>query len=220
MAFCSTIKHAEDVARRAFREAGVEAESVHGELGIKERRAIMAAYDRGNMQMLANPMILTEGWDCQLCSSVLLLRTSSHKSTMIQMAGRGRNSTHAAILAVLKGDCLILDFGISLLTHGNLNAEITLGNSRTGEKKEARKKTCPDCDADLPVQVRECPLCGYEFRVELTEDGFYNEIEELRLIEIDLLNNSPFRWISLFESDRVLVATGFESSSCLLFGRR
>lgn len=212
VAFCSTIQHAEDV-RDAFRAAGVEAEVVHGELPTKERRAIMAAYDRGEIQMLTNPMILTEGWDCQLCSSVLLLRSSSHKSTMIQMAGRGlRKLDPRRYPGRMKRDCLILDFGISLLTHGDLNAEVTLGRAKDpSEKTTARKKNCPECGAELPVQARECPLCGYEFRVELSEDGYYNELEELRLIEIDLLNNSPFRWISLFDSDRVLIATGFDS---------
>ena len=30
-------------------------------------------------------------------------------------------------------------------------------------------------------------------------------------MEMDLLNASPFRWVSLFSSDMVLMATGFES---------
>ncbi|WP_320055733.1 DEAD/DEAH box helicase [Desulfuromonas thiophila] len=212
VAFCSTVKHAEDM-RDAFRVAGVAAEAVHGELGTKERRAILAAYDRGEIPMLCNPMILTEGWDAQICSAILLLRTSSQKSTMIQMAGRGlRKLDPRRYPGRVKRDCLILDFGISLLTHGDLNVDAVLGKAKDpAEKGEARKKSCPECKAELPVQVRECPLCGYEFKVELTEGGFYNELEELRLIEIDLLNNSPFRWISLFESDRVLVATGFDS---------
>lgn len=210
--FSSTIQHALDV-RDTFREMNVEAEAVHGEIPVKERRAILAAFDRGDVPVVINPMILTEGWDCQLCSCVMLLRISSHKSTMIQMVGRGlRKLDPRRYPGRVKSDCLVLDFGISLLTHGNLTADVRLRyKDDDKEPGEAKKKTCPDCKAQLPIQTRECPLCGFEFKVELLEGGFYNEVEELRLIEIDLLNASPFRWVSLFESGRCLVATGFAS---------
>ncbi len=211
VAFTSTVQHAQDV-RDSFRDAGIVSEAIHGELSKTERRGILAAFDRGEIQMLTNPFILTEGWDSQICSAVLLLRTSSHKSTVIQMAGRGlRKLDPRRYRGRTKPDCLILDFGISLLTHGNLDAEVKLGNVKQAEGIEAKKKDCPDCGAELPVRIQICPLCGYEFKVEITEDGYYNELEELRLIEIDLINASPFRWISLFPSDKVLIATGFES---------
>ena len=180
---------------------------------LKSGGAILAAYDRGEIPVLANPMILTEGWDCQICSCVMLLRISSHKSTMIQMVGRGlRKLDPRRYPGRTKRDCLVLDFGISLLTHGDLNADVRLKYKEFKDKDaEARKKKCPDCGAIIPIQVRECLLCGYQFKVEITEEGFYDEIEELRLIEIDLLNKSPFRWTSLFPSDQVLVACGFNT---------
>ena len=132
---------------------------------------------------------------------------------MIQMVGRGlRKVDPRRYPGVIKRDCLVLDFGISLLKHGDLNADINLhydSEKREGETK--RKKNCPACDAEMPIQARECLLCGYQFKIELTEEGYYNEIEELKLIEIDLLNNSPFRWVSLFPSDQVLMTSGFES---------
>lgn len=212
VAFCSTIQHSLDV-RDAFREMNVEAESVHGDMPVRERRAILSAYDRGDIPVLANPMILTEGWDCQLCSCVVLLRISSHKSTMIQMVGRGlRKLDPRRYPGRVKQDCLVLDFGISLLTHGDLNADVRLRyKDDDKETGEVRKKDCPECKAKLPIQTRECPLCGYEFKVELLDGGVYNEVEELRLIEIDLLNASPFRWVDLFPSGRCLVTTGFAS---------
>lgn len=210
--FCSTVQHALDV-REVFREMNVGAEAVYGDMPVKERRAILAAFDRGDVPVLLNPMILTEGWDAPVCSCVVLLRISSHKSTMIQMVGRGlRKLDPRRYPGRVKRDCLVLDFGISLLTHGDLNADVRLRyKDDDKEPSEARKKDCPECKAKLPVQTRECPLCGYEFRVELLEGGFYNELEELRLIEIDLLNSSPFRWVDLFPSGRCLVTTGFVS---------
>ena len=62
VAFCATIKHAIDV-KNTFRGFGIEAEAIHSQMPIKERRAILSAHNRGEIQVLTNPMILTEGWD-------------------------------------------------------------------------------------------------------------------------------------------------------------
>lgn len=218
--FCSTIQHAEDV-RDAFREAGVAAEAVHGQMGLKARREILQGFDSGAFPVLCNPMILTEGWDSPVCSCVMLLRISSHKSTMIQMVGRGlRKLDPKRYPGMVKRDCLVLDFGISLLTHGDLEALVRLKDSSAREAGEARKKKCPECGAEQPVQVRTCPLCGYEYKIELDDLGDYDENAELRLIEIELINKSPFRWVSLWGSDRVLVTNGFSAwaSVCSIDG--
>ncbi len=209
VAFCSTIQHAEDV-RDAFRAEGIDAEAVHGKMGLKKRREILAAFDRGEIPVLCNPMILTEGWDCQICACVMLLRSSSHKSTAIQMVGRGLRQVDPEIYpGVIKKDCLVLDFGITLLTIGDLNSTVKLkDDTKAQEGVEARKKTCPDCAAELPVQTMTCPLCGYEFQVELI-DGEYNQDAELHMVAIDLINKSPFRWITLWNTERIMVATGF-----------
>ena len=210
VAFCATIKHALDV-RDSFRNAGYVSETISSKTPRKERRAILKSYDRGEIQVLANPMLLTEGWDCQICSCVMLLRISSHKSTMIQMIGRGlRKIDPRRYPRVTKTDCKILDFGISLLNHGNLESDIKLRFDRQGENANS-VKNCPMCYSELPIQASICFLCGYEFKVENTDDGDFNELEEFKLIEIDILNNSPFRWISIFSSEKVLITTGFES---------
>lgn len=78
----------------------VGAEAVHGDMPVRERRAILSAYDRGDVPVLLNPMILTEG----VGLSDLLMRhslpISSHKSTMIQMVGRAcASSTRVGTLA-------------------------------------------------------------------------------------------------------------------------
>src|SRR3546814_20080352 len=74
---------------RSFRDAGVTAAMIDGNMKDGERRGVLAAYDRGEIQVVTNCMVLTEGWDHQPTSCVILLRPSSYKSTMIQMIGRG-----------------------------------------------------------------------------------------------------------------------------------
>ena len=208
VAFCATIKHSMDV-RDAFKSAGVDAEAIHSEMPMGERRAILAAFDRGEIPVICNPLILTEGWDSPLCSCIMLLRSSSHKSTMIQMIGRGlRKLDPVKNPGVRKRDCLVLDFGISLLNHGDIDSTVKLSHDKVAG--EAPTKTCPECFAEVPIQSMECALCGYEFQVFVGEDGYHNQIEEFRLVEIDLINKSPFRWVSIFPSEKVLITQGFD----------
>lgn len=212
--FCSTIQHAKDVAQ-AFRDAGVKAKSVHGQLSKKEREKRLKDFDSRELQVLCNPAILTEGWDSTICSCVILLRISSHKSTMIQMIGRGlRKLKQNRYPGIKKRDCLILDFGISLLQHGDLTPNVKLTDDRETGTSEAKKKNCPECDSELPIQTKICPLCGYEFKVEF-DFGDYDEVKEFQLIELELLKKSPFPWLNIFPSGKVLICSGFDAWSCV-----
>ncbi len=209
LAFCSTIQHAEDV-RDAFRDAGHTSEALSSHTPKKERREILKRFDNGEIQVLNNPMILTEGYDSPICSCIMLLRPSSHKSTMVQMIGRGlRKIDPTKYSGMIKKDCKVIDFGISLINHGDLNIDCKLRFDRNN-KDVISIKNCPSCNAELPLNTQVCAICGYEFKVLPTaDDNDFCEMEEFRLIEIDIINNSPFKWISIFESNKVLIASGF-----------
>mgnify|MGYP000017637171 CR=1 FL=1 len=209
--FCSTVAHAAHVAE-AFNAAGIPAGLIHGDLPGEERHAILAAFARGEIRVITNVAVLTEGWDHPPTSCVVLLRPSSYKSTMIQMVGRGlRIVDPAEFPGVVKTDCIVLDFGTSSLTHGTLEQDVDLdGTSGTGE---APTKTCPECEAEIPLACRECPICG-EAVIDTEEDlksreGPDGDLSGFLMTEIDLLKRSSFEWVDLFGSEDALMATGF-----------
>ena len=208
--FCSTIAHAQDVLN-AFRDAGISAEMVTGETPDRERKGMLRRLSRGETQVIVNCAVLTEGFDEPSVSCIVLLRPCSYKSTMIQMIGRGlRPIMPGDYPGLIKRDCIILDFGTSILTHGDIEAGSGLGqdDSIPTEPGAASIKTCPKdqggCGAVLPAAVRYCPLCGYEFLIEEEE-----EARRVVLTEIDLMAASPFCWVDLFGSGKVMIASGF-----------
>jgi superfamily II DNA or RNA helicase len=205
--FCSTVDHARSVAD-AFNEAGVAAALVHGEMGDGERKAALAAYAVGGIQVVVNVAVLTEGWDHPPTSCVVLLRPSSYKSTMIQMVGRGlRTVDPNEHPDVVKTDCVVLDFGTSSLMHGSLEQEVDLvGHKASGD---APTKCCPQCQADIPLGCQECPLCGYVF--ESIDGNDDVPLGDFVMSEIDLLKRSSFRWCDLFGDDAALMANGFSA---------
>jgi superfamily II DNA or RNA helicase len=216
VAFCSTVAHAEHVAA-AFNAAGVTTVMVTGDMPEGERRAALAAYARGAARIVVNVAVLTEGWDHPPTSCVVLLRPSSFKCTMIQMVGRGlRTVDPNEHPGIIKRDCIVLDFGTASQIHGCLEQDVDL-DSQPGEG-EPPTKTCPACEAEVPVAVMECPICGHTFEPRGREAA---PLADFMMTEIDLLRRSAFQWCDLFGDDAALLAMPASgrcnSSSC---GRR
>ena len=210
--FCSTVAHAAHVAE-AFNAAGIPTGLIHGDLPSEERRNILAAFAKGEIRVITNVAVLTEGFDHPPISCVVLLRPSSYKSTMIQMVGRGlRTVDPAEHPGVVKTDCVVLDFGTSSLTHGTLEQDVDLeGKTTCGE---APSKTCPACQADIPLASRECPICGellVEDEGETRDGGLGGALSGFVMTEIDLLKRSSFEWVDLFDTEDALLATGFSA---------
>ncbi|AUM73638.1 DEAD/DEAH box helicase [Paracoccus jeotgali] len=209
--FCSTVAHAENVAA-AFNDADIAAAVIHGDLDGATRRRILAAYASGEIRVIVNVAVLTEGWDHPPTSCVVLLRPSSYKSTMIQMIGRGlRTVDPEEYPGVIKTDCIVLDFGTSSLTHGTLEQDVDL-DGREPVPGPAPSKTCPECEAEIPLAVTECPFCG----ADLSREGSA-PIDSFIMSEIDLLKRSSFAWVDLFGDDAALMANGFNAWGGIFF---
>ena len=211
--FCSTVAHAQCVAD-AFVAAGIRAVLIHGELSDAERKVRLAEYETGEAQVVVNVAVLTEGYDYTPTSCVVLLRPSSHKSTLTQMIGRGlRTVDPAEHPGVVKTDCIVLDFGTATIMHGSLEQEANLdGHQHQGE---APTKECPSCEATVPLGCRECPLCGFEWTIDPAEQA--EAMDDFVMTEIDLLKRSNFRWCDLFGCDDALMATGFGAWGGIFF---
>ena len=216
--FCSTVAHAENVAA-AFNGAGISAAVIHGELDAGTRRRILAAYAAGEIRVIVNVAVLTEGWDHPPTSCVVLLRPSSYKSTMIQMVGRGlRTVDPEEHPGIVKTDCIVLDFGTSSLIHGTLEQDVDLDGKL--EPGDAPTKTCPACEAEIPLAATECPLCGEAFPreiVECDEGPDATPLSGFIMSEIDLLKRSSFAWVDLFGDDAALMANGFNAWGGIFF---
>ena len=172
----------------------MSAAPIHGYLAAETRQVILTSYAAGDIRVIVNVAVLTEGWDHPPTSCVVLLRPSSNKSTMIQMIGRGlRIIDPVERPGVIKTDCVVLDFGTSSLIHGTLEQDVDLdGKTATGE---APTKVCQACGSDIPLACFECPLCGEVFPREDEETGKGGGAAPLSgfiMTEIDLLKRSSF----------------------------
>jgi len=206
--FCSTIVHAQDVCDE-FRRKNVRTEIVTGDTPSEQRRQILHDLEHGDVQVVVNVAVLTEGFDAPPISCIVLTRPCSYKSTMVQMIGRGlRPINQEEHPGLIKKDCVVLDFGTSVLTHGSLDEGVDLDGAQANTGGATPLKNCPECQSEIPLSSRECPICGYEFGTQDKEI-----LENFTMTEVDLIDRSPFRWLDLFENKRCMMASGFNGFS-------
>jgi superfamily II DNA or RNA helicase len=103
LAFTADVQHALDLAQ-AFRESGVEAAAVYGGMPEQERREILRAFSAGELQVVTNCAVLTEGYDEPSIDCILMARPTKSPVLYTQCIGRGTR------LFPGKQDCLVVDF--------------------------------------------------------------------------------------------------------------
>ena len=209
--FCSTKNHAKDLCGE-FVKQGVRAEVLTGDTKKDVRVNMLQSLSNGDLQVVINVAVLTEGFDSPPVSCIILTRPCSYKSTMVQMIGRGlRTIDPNEYPNIIKKDCIILDFGTSILTHGKLDEEVNLDDVASEENGQAPQKQCPECNSIVPLGVRECPICGHDFAKQ--EEM---KLKKFNMTEVELINKSQFRWIRIFESDKCLMASGFNGFAMVI----
>ena len=158
------VAHATATAER-FNAAGYRAKLITGETPNEERAAILRGLTTGEVQIVVNVEVLTEGWDCPDVSCAVILRPTQSETLAFQMAGRAmrRNSkwTHA----------IILDHAGNYVLHGLPSADRDYTNVLTEEQVSprrhsdniARAKACPECGSEVSFGSRACGFCEHAF---------------------------------------------------------
>ena len=85
--YAAGVRHAYNVAR-AFTEAGLKAKGVSGETPKRELTRILAAYERGEIDVLVNAQLLAEGWNSPRATVCMHLAPTASKRIYQQRVGR------------------------------------------------------------------------------------------------------------------------------------
>lgn len=117
LVFCCNVQHMINL-RELFRMNGISAEYVAGTTNARDRSELVKRFKQGEIQVLMNCGVFTEGTDLPNIDSILLLRPTRSKPLLTQMVGRGLR------LDDDKDRCLIVDFvegsGIGITLSGDL----------------------------------------------------------------------------------------------------
>jgi superfamily II DNA or RNA helicase len=165
--FAVDVNHSVHIAAE-FNAAGIPAGHIDGTTPVAEREETLRKLSAGELTVVSNCMVLTEGWDQPDVSCAVLARPTKSLGLNMQMVGRVLR-THPG-----KANALILDHAGNLLRHGLPEDEIawTLDADDRAENKslKAREKAkangeTPMCVPCSPMQVPLvhgcCRVCGW-----------------------------------------------------------
>ena len=100
--FCADVAHAQAMAD-AFGSGGISAAALWGAMPREDRHATLAAFSAGELDVLTNCAVLTEGFDEPRVDCVILARPTKSRLLYEQMVGRGTR------LHPDKEDLLVID---------------------------------------------------------------------------------------------------------------
>jgi DNA repair protein RadD len=186
LAYCCSLDHSRLVAER-FRQAGFRAAHVDGETPEDVRRATVAALGNGNLDVVTNCYLFTEGVDVPVLGAVILLRPTKSLGLYLQMVGRALRPAPG------KKRALILDHAGNVWRHGLCDdAHRWSLDSKKRKSGVAPVKHCSSCEAIVPLGCRTCPECGFSFAAAArqrseTEGGL------LEITAEDRLRRMPYR---------------------------
>ena len=223
--FASGVQHSIHI-RDEFRRANVMAEHIDGTTPPDERKAILAKLSAGQVEVVTNCMVLTEGWDQPDVSCLVLARPTKHMGLYRQMLGRVLRP------APSKSDAIILDHAGAVFELGfaedsikwTLDEDKRAANSAHDSRRSRGTRealaTCPECTA-VRNPGQECRVLwnGKPKRrgegVEVAE-GELGEVDRSRAVKPSqqdkerfyrelkgyAYQHGPQRWLGVFQVPR------------------
>tara|TARA_R110002012_G_scaffold91912_1_gene223279 strand:- start:24369 stop:25973 length:1605 start_codon:yes stop_codon:yes gene_type:complete len=175
--FCVNAEHCQHVSD-CFKTHGIHAPTVTGKTNAEVRRKTVDAFRDGKTRVLCNINVYTEGFNVKQVDCVVLLRPTQAAGLYAQMVGRGLR------LHPQKDNCLVLDYGQNIETHGPLD-QIDGGAVRLAK--------CKDCSELFSHAVGACPSCGWTMPKREVERMEAEQTERIlhaaRAAEVAILSN-------------------------------
>ncbi|WP_373755124.1 DEAD/DEAH box helicase [Jeotgalibaca porci] len=175
--YCHSVDFSKEVAE-AFRSEGIAAEHADAKTSKVEREKIMSDFRSGELKVLCNVDLISEGFNVPDCEVVILLRPTESLVLHIQQSMRSmRYKTGKR--------AIIIDHVANYMKHGlpdtprkwTLEERERKGNKKT-DSDAIPIKQCPQCMSVMLSNISICE-CGHEF---IAEGNM--EVEEAELVEI------------------------------------
>ena len=161
LVFCCDVDHSTKTAAE-FNRVGIKAAHIDGNTHPKERAAILERLEAGELQVVCNCQVLTEGLDITSISAISLAAPTMSLTRYLQEVGRGARPSDG------KSDYLVIDHAGCVRRHGtpDYSHEWTL-RTRTRREVSLDQKVpglkclvCKKCALANPLSETTCAGCG------------------------------------------------------------
>lgn len=153
LVFAPHVQAATDYAA-GFAARGIECRVVSDRTPARERAETIARLQSGDLLVVANVMVLTEGFDAPRAKTCILARRTSSASLYLQMVGRVRRPFPGAT------SCMLIDLVGAREQHGHPDEDREYHLDGVAcTRKGAAERYCRVCKAPLPA-TGPCPECS------------------------------------------------------------
>lgn len=164
--FCSTVEQAAEVAGR-FSADGTPAAVVHGGMADDRRADTLARFRAGELRVLTNVHVLTEGWDDPGCAVAILARSCDAACTYLQAVGRVLRPAPG------KDHAVLVDLAGVVEKHGLPDADRIY--ALTGKAITTAAQA-----------IRQCAVCGAVFASAACPRGCVPDVPSRVIVEQNL----------------------------------
>lgn len=179
IAYTYNIASAERLAAE-FNAQGISAKAVSSKTGKRERDKIIAQYKNGEIKIVTNNSLFTEGLDLPNVDCVIMLRPTQSLSLYLQFSMRSMNPRKGKRAVIIDHVGNVERFGLP-----TTDREWSLKGGDKKSKQEGRSEiksvtVCPTCFATFYRKGDQCPMCG----ADLIEEKEIEVVDEAELKKV------------------------------------
>ena len=178
--YTHSVEASENVSK-AFNEAGYNSIAVSGKTPREARETAMRAFRNGDLKIMVNCELFTEGIDLPNVDVCIMLRPTQSLSLYLQFAMRALNPREGKTAIIIDHVGNVERFGLP-----NQDREWSLQGvikkKQTAKIGEPTVRVCEKCFATFWSSERTCPDCGF------TNPPTAKEIEIMREAELAEIN--------------------------------
>jgi len=164
--YCSSIAQSKRMANE-FNAAGIKAKHIDGDTPKAERDAAIEYFRQGEIMVLCNVDLISEGFDVPDCTTAILLRPTRSLGLFIQQSMRPMRYKPGKTAIIIDHVGNVARFGTP-----DLEREWSLEpkkEANTTVLEENPVKQCPECFYTVKRNTTICPECSYQFGQEEKE---------------------------------------------------
>jgi superfamily II DNA or RNA helicase len=185
LVFAPTVRVAEIYAEALVKE-GFKTEVVHGKTPTPQRRAAFKALLNGDIQIISNVGVATEGTDVPSISCVVIGRPTKSKGLYTQMVGRGLRPWPG------KADCMVLDI-VGASQKMALSTPVELfGDSLAPLEDLLAPQEDPQALEEIQLDLGEEIVTATEAEQHVFVDG------HMSAVMVDLFHGSKSAWVRTY----------------------
>ena len=165
--YCTTINHSRAM-EQAFNAAGIDARHIDGTTHKAERDRIIELFRDGQIDILCNVDLISEGFDVPDCECAILLRPTKSLTLYIQQSMRCMRYKPGKRAIIIDHVGNYARFGLPD-EHREWKLDSKRETKKTDKEKDLDIKCCTNCFKVFTVKDETgmrrtcCPFCGFEF---------------------------------------------------------